>query len=347
MKKYLILSAIAITFLVTSARSQEVKTPYLTKSFSSANISIVISQTAGGNISVTAVTGSESRVEVYVSQNGKWKNKLSDDEIKSKIAEGYDLVVSVNNGTLIASAKPKHSITNWKNSLSFSFKIYAPQKVSTQLKTSGGNIGLTGLYGDQEFKTSGGNLSLNSLSGNIKGKTSGGNISINNCKNDLTVSTSGGNIFAENSEGHIIVSTSGGSVQLNGLKGNIEASTSGGNVKGENIEGTLSARTSGGNVSLQKLSCSVKASTSGGNIDVTVLHPGKYISLNNSAGQVRLVVPKNIGMDLRLNASKISTQNLINFSGENSTNEINGTVNGGGIPVTIDAGSGRIVLEFE
>ena len=342
MKKcFILLLAVAI---YCSANAQ--KTPYLTKSFSSANISSVVSKTSGGNISVTAVEPSASKVEVFVSKNGNWR-KLSDDELKSKVEENYDLDVSVNNGTLTAIAKPKHNITNWKNSLSFSFKIYVPQKVSTQLKTSGGNIDLAGLSGDQDFKTSGGNLSLASLSGNIKGKTSGGNIYLKNCKDELELSTSGGNILAEKSEGKIHLSTSGGSVELDDLKGNINASTSGGNVEAENIEGALSAHTSGGNVSLEKLSCSVTASTSGGNIDASILRPGKYVTLHNSSGRVRLSLPKNTGMDLKLNASNISTQNLQNFNGTNNRDEINGTVNGGGIPVTVDAGSGRINVVFD
>lgn len=67
----------------------------------------------------------------------------------------------------------------------------------------------------------------------------------------------------------------------------------------------------------------------------------------NPFGQVRLVIPKNIGMDLKLNASKISTQNLENFSGTNKTEEISGTVNGGGIPVTVDDDGGKIEVVFE
>jgi DUF4097 and DUF4098 domain-containing protein YvlB len=347
MKKYLILSVIAFISLAIKAQNQSGKTPYLTKSFSSETINSIASQTSGGNISVTAVNPSESHVEIFVNQNGNWRSKLSDDEIKAKIAEDYDLNVSVNNGELTVNAKPKHNITNWKKSLSFTFKICVPLKVSTQLKTSGGNIYLTGISGDQEFKTSGGNLNLNSINGNITGETSGGNISLKDCKGELDLSTSGGNILAENSDGHIHVSTSGGSIKLNDLKGNINASTSGGNVEAETIEGELLAYTSGGNVSLQKMSCSIKASTSGGNIDVSVIHPGNDISLNNSAGQIRLTLPKNIGLDLKLKARKISTQNLENFSGKNSKEEINGTVNGGGIPVTVDAGSGKIDIMFD
>lgn len=347
MKKCIILLTITATSFALHAQNKSDKEPYLTKSFATENINSVVSETSGGNLSVTAVNPSEVRVEVFVRQNGNKGNTLSPDELKERIAEDYDLTVSVNNGALTASAKSKHNITNWKKSLSFSFKIYVPEKVTTELKTSGGNIELTGISGNQEFKTSGGNLSLNSLSGNINGKTSGGNITLKNCKNDLDLSTSGGNIEAENSEGHIHVATSGGNVKLNNLNGEIKATTSGGNIDGDMIEGELSASTSGGNVSLQKLGCSVKASTSGGNIDVSVVHPGKYITLNNSGGKVRLTLPKNTGMDLNLNASKINAQNVGNFNGTKTKTEMDGAVNGGGLPVTIDAGGGKIDLILE
>ncbi|MDP4284478.1 MAG: hypothetical protein Q8891_08650 [Bacteroidota bacterium] len=346
MKKYLILLLFTATFMIVNAQNKFEKKPYLTQSFSGATINSVVSKTSGGNISVTAVSPSESKVEVFVTQNGNSLNSLSDDEIKTKIVEDYDLDISVNNGNLTVTAKPKHEITNWKHALRFSFKIFVDQKVSTKLETSGGNIALKGISGNQDFKTSGGNLSLEELSGTIKGKTSGGNIYVRNCKDGLDLSTSGGNILAKNAKGHIHISTSGGSIKLSNLKGNINASTNGGNIEGEVIDGELSASTSGGNVSLQKLSCNLKASTSGGNIDVSIQNPGKYVTIHNSAGKVSLTIPKNTSMDLKLNAMKISTQNLENFNGKTSKEEINGTVNGGGIPVVIDAGGGKIDVVF-
>lgn len=327
--------------------AQNKSAPFLTKSFSSETINEVVAETTGGNISVSGVNASESRVEIFVSGNGNRKNRLSDDEIKAKVAADYDLEISVNNGKLTATAKSKHRITNWRDALNFSFKIYAPSNVSTNLETSGGNIALTGISGDQAFTTSGGNLNLDNLGGKVKGKTSGGNIYINNCKDELDITTSGGNIMAENSFGHIQVTTSGGSIKLGDLKGKIEAETSGGNIEGDEISGELAAHTSGGNVSLQKLSCSVKASTSGGNIDVSVKTPGNYISIDNSAGRVNLRLPGNTGMDLKFGAMKISTENLQNFSGTNSENEIKGSVNGGGIPITVDAGAGNLHVVFD
>lgn len=346
MKKFFFFLLLANICVTISAQNKSDKEPYLTKSLSGETIKNVTAETSGGNITVSAVNPSETRVEVFVSQNGNNQNALSNDELKSRINEDYDFNISVNNNELKVTAKSKHSL-NWRRSLSFSFRIYVSANVSTNLRTSGGSIVLTRLSGNQDFKTSGGNLNLNSLSGKVKGSTSGGNIYLKNCIDDLDLSTSGGNIHAENSSGNITVSTSGGSIKLNKLKGNIEAKTSGGNVEGETIEGDLSAHTSGGNISLHELSCSLKTSTSGGNIDVEIKNPGKYISINNSAGKVNLSLPKKTGMNLKLNAMKISTANLANFSGSNSTKEMNGTVNGGGIPVTVDAGSGKINVVFE
>ncbi len=345
MKQYAMLLVIAATSIAVNAQTKS--EPYQSQSFPSETIQSVVSETSGGNITVSAANTGESRVEVFVSGNGDWKNKVSNDEIKSRIANDYNLDISVNNAKLTVSAKPKHNISDWKHGLTFSFKIYVPFNVSTKLQTSGGNIVLTGLSGDQDFTTSGGNLELNAIGGKVKGRTSGGNIFLKDCKDELNLATSGGNIQAENSSGHIHLSTSGGSIDLSGLKGNIEASTSGGNIQANDIDGELTAQTSGGNVSLQKLSGSIKASTSGGNISVSVIKAGNYISINNSSGGVTLNLPKSAGMDLKFNAMRISTENLENFSGSNSKNEIKGSINGGGIPVTVDAGSGHIHVVFD
>lgn len=340
MKKLLTLLLVAFASTAVLAQNQ----PYITKTFSGKNINHIVSETSGGNITVEASTS--PRVEVYVNKNGKNKN-LSDEEIKARIEKDYNLKVDVENGTLTATAKPKHSFTNWNNALSISFHIYSPANVSSKLTSSGGNIQLSALSGDQDFATSGGNLQLSNLSGDIKGRTSGGNITVENCKDQINLATSGGNISGRSSSGEIKLSTSGGSILLNDLNGTINASTSGGNIHGDNIEGELAASTSGGNVSLDKLSCSVKASTSGGNVDVSIQSPGKYVTIKNSAGRVHLTIPKNTGMDLNLSAMRISTQNLQNFSGSNNKEEIKGKVNGGGIPVTVESSGGNLDVVFD
>ncbi|MGH2563124.1 MAG: DUF4097 family beta strand repeat-containing protein [Ginsengibacter sp.] len=346
MKKYLFLLMLVNICVAVNAQNKWEKEPYLTKSFSGEAINQVMAETNGGNITVTGVDPSEPKVEVFVNQNNDRKNLLTDDELKSKINEEYDLDVSVNNNKLTVTAKPKHRITDWKRALNFSFKIYAPKNASADLKTSGGNISLSNLSGDKDFTTSGGNLNLDGLEGKTKGSTSGGNINLSNSKDDIDVTTSGGNINAEKSSGNIKIITSGGSINMDNLDGKIKAETSGGNVRGEMIGGDLDASTSGGNVSLHNLTCALKAGTSGGNVNVSMKTLGSYLSLYNSSGKISLEIPKGVGIDLKLSAKKISTPNIANFSGTGSNEEMKGTVNGGGVPVTVDAGGGRIDLTF-
>ena len=68
--------------------------------------------------------------------------------------------------------------------------------------------------------------------------------------------------------------------------------------------------------------------------------------INNSAGNVTLEIPKNTGMNLKFTGMKISIPKLENFSGTGSNEELKGTINGGGIPVTVDAGSGKRNVVF-
>jgi hypothetical protein len=347
MKNHILL-LITITFLsIAKAQHSRDNELLLTKSLSNESIQKVYARTSGGSIAVSGVGNSESRLEVYVLPNGKRdKETTSKEEIQKRLKEDYDLIISVTDNQLSVTAKPKSKITNWKQHLNISFKIFINPAVSTDLHTSGGSISLSKLSGDQVFSTSGGSLNLNELDGKIVGKTSGGSINLKNSKNDINLKTSGGSINADNCDGKIRLSTSGGSLNFKDLNGTIEAHTSGGSINGSNIQGELNTHTSGGSVNLRGMACSLEASTSGGSVNVSVVKFGRYLKLSNSGSGINLELPDKQGLDLDLRAEKISIDALNNFSGKKEDDEISGTLNGGGIPVTVKAGSGRIRLTF-
>lgn len=321
------------------------QTPYKTQSFGSQSVTRVESSTAGGNIVVTGGTG-ETRVEVFVQASNFKLGGLSNAEIDERIKQDYDLDVTLSGGVLTAKAKSKERNLNWKRSLSISFKIYVPSNVSSKLGTSGGNIVLSNLNGTQDFTTSGGNLDLSGLKGKLKGITSGGNIKLVNSSDDINLSTSGGNVTAEDCKGTLDLSTSGGNVEMRRLGGKVTATTSGGNVVAENITGDLGASTSGGNVRLRDLSGSVEASTSGGHMSVAIVKLGSYVKLSNSGGNIEVQLPKEKGMDLDIRADKVKVDFLNNFNGKMEDDRIDGRLNGGGVPVTIRGGSGRVSLKL-
>jgi hypothetical protein len=345
MSKLFLFLLLSLQVVFLNAQNKYEKEPFLTKQLSSESIKNVDVQTSGGSITVAGVS-SNARIEVYVSPNNM-KDDLSKEEIQKRLDEKYDLNIAVSNNKLTATAKTKEKIKDWKKALSISFRIYVPQNVSTELTTSGGSIHLTNLSGNQDFTTSGGSLHIDGLSGKVNGRTSGGSIHLENSKDDIELTTSGGSIHAKNNSGNLNLSTSGGSLELKDLKGTIKATTSGGSVLGKDIQGELTATTSGGNILLSGLSCSLETATSGGNIDVSFKELGKYVKISNSAGNIALQLPKGKGFDLKLEASRIKTDRLENFSGKMEEDEVNGKLNGGGVPVTVRAGSGSISLALK
>jgi hypothetical protein len=346
MKPYLLLLFIACQSCVAVAQDNWNKTPYQTKSLANDAIKDVYVKTSGGSISVSGAAGEAPRIEVYV--HGSNNQELSKEEIAKRIAEDYELDVSVSNHEVHAMAKRKHEDgfnLNWRRQLSISFKIFVPKQVNTHLGTSGGSIHLDNLSGDENFSTSGGSSHVDALTGVIKGETSGGSIEVANSGNEINLQTSGGSIRATNCHGKIKLETSGGSLHLQDLKGSINANTSGGSISGNNIEGELITGTSGGSVNLTRLACSLNASTSGGSMNVELNQVGKYVKLDVSGGHVDLKLPGKVGMNLNFSADRINANTVSNFSGEWEKTHVKGSINGGGVPVNVEA-SGNLNVSF-
>jgi hypothetical protein len=346
MKTYLTLFIVACQSVAALAQDYDGKTPYLTKSLANDGISSVVVSTSAGGIKVSGESGQAPRVEVYIRGNNN--RDLSKEEIKKRLEEDYDMNITVEGHELKAIVKSKHNNMDWRRSISISFKIYVPQQVTTDLRTSGGGISLDNLKGNENFTTSGGGLDIDKVSGMIHGRTSGGGIDIKNSSEDIDLVTSGGGIQANHCEGNIRLSTSGGGLDLHDLKGTIKAHTSGGGIEGGNIEGELITSTSGGSIDLKHMNCSLEASTSGGSLYAQMTHVGKYLKLGASAGDIDIELPAKQGFDLNLSGQGISQRpsSAGSFNGEWEKRHVNGTVNGGGTSVEVHASSGDINVKF-
>ncbi|WP_018617877.1 DUF4097 family beta strand repeat-containing protein [Spirosoma luteum] len=326
------------------------RTPYQTKTFSG-NIKAVRAETSGGSLTIEGGTDMNAKVEMYVHGNNGNTN-LDKAEIQERLKD-YDISITQEGSTIIATAKRRsnnndRTTDRWKKSLSIGFKFYTPRNVSTDLRTSGGSISLAALTGPQKFRTSGGSLNMTDINGDINGQTSGGSIHLDRCKQAETsdridLQTSGGSIEAKSSSGTLRLHTSGGSIRLTDLKGNIDAQTSGGSVNGSDIDGDLKAGTSGGSVRLANVSGSIDASTSAGSVDVSITKLDGPVRLVTSAGNINVKMPLNKGISLNLSGNRIKIP-LNNFSGDTEKDHIKGTLNGGGVAVTLSANSGSVYV---
>lgn len=304
----LIFSLLLVSSSVASANSGSIDQddPYRIEEFNINTPGELQVRTSGGHITVEGSNSNSVRVEMYVRKDGK--NLTSSDISLDK----WDIDISQSGNSIKATAKHQgnNGWSSWNNDrLSISFVVFAPKKMSTDLKTSGGHIEAQNLEGNQMIVTSGGHLNLTNLKGTIEAKTSGGHI------------------------------------DLSDIEGNLNVRTSGGHISAKTVAGTLQARTSGGHIKLSDISGSVKAATSGGSITASLNTIDQFVDLKTSGGNVDFTIPENIGVNLQLKGSFVHGK-FNNFSGEMENNEVEGELNGGGPKVAARTSGGTVRLSF-
>ncbi len=295
-----------ILIVPVSARTSDRDDPYRIEEFTLNSPGNLEVKTSGGHITVQASESNRVRVEMYVTRNGR-ELSPSDTDLSD-----FDIKISQSGNKVAAIAQRKNN-RRWKfwnnDHIAISFVVYTPQEVSSDLKTSGGHIEVSGLNGNQEISTSGGHLNLSGIRGIMDARTSGGHIEVRDFEGEMSARTSGGHIDVEQAEGSINVRTSGGHINL------------------ENVSGT------------------VEASTSGGSITADLNEVGQFVNLRTSGGNVNISVPGNTGFDLNLKGSYVSAS-LENFSGEVERDEVEGQLNGGGPQISARTSGGTVSVSF-
>jgi len=99
---------------------------YTTKSFKDASPKKIVAGTSHGNISVSDVPASQTRVEVYI-HSGNGNQELTKQEIQKKLDEYYTLEISLSGDVLSASVKQKKDMMFNETGLSISWR-YTRQK---------------------------------------------------------------------------------------------------------------------------------------------------------------------------------------------------------------------------
>ena len=120
MKKQVLLLLIAAFGTKLYSQFDAEKTPLITQSLVNDNIKDVFAETSGGNITVVGGPASKAKLEVYVVPNNYRKNPISEEEIRSRMKEYYEIKFWAGNNKLTATAKATDRHMDWKKSLNFS-----------------------------------------------------------------------------------------------------------------------------------------------------------------------------------------------------------------------------------
>jgi DUF4097 and DUF4098 domain-containing protein YvlB len=306
MKPKLPFFSLLLLGFLLTAGAAHAQDPYLSKSFKVSTPAQLEVETSGGSIEVRGEGSSQVQVRMFVKMNGI--SWFSDEDDIAEELENYEIDIRQEGNKVIARAEREGRGWN-SNPLSISFKISVPAQTSAVLNTSGGSISLSRLEGEHNVRTSGGSLNFEGLTGFTQARTSGGSISIDNYRGVINARTSGGSITANDTEGELALHTSGGSIRLDEIRGSVDAHTSGGSIR------------------------------------AYVEELDEYLSLRTSGGSVSATVPQGLGLTLDLSGNRVNTR-LENFSGSSEKDRVEGSMNGGGIPVTMKTSGGSVNLEY-
>ncbi len=284
-----------------------------------ANLEIV---TSDGDIQV--FPGDEGVIKVFYSvHKGGNFVKITKEELEEH------LIIDIkHSGNLLDISVRNQNNYNWRDRYEVSFEIYTPVHTSCNLKSSDGDIRLSGLKANQKCKTSDGDILIKKISGSVDLHTSDGDINGYGIIGDVEMETSDGDIDVE------------------GLEGSIQIITSDGDISIMDAMGAISANTSDGDIAAQDCSGSMIASTSDGDIHCNFLKITNELSFVTSDGDINIKVPKGIGLNVKLKGETLKTT-LADFSGKTEEHHIEGKVNGGGIPIKLITSDGTVILSYQ
>ncbi len=251
-------------------------------------------ETSSGDVTVT--TWDKSEVYIKVLGNEKARDKV-------------DFSFKNDDDEVSVTAKREGSFFNWFSSgIRMKFEIKVPAEFNSNINTSGGDIMIGGISGNNKLRTS------------------------------------GGDVWVKNTDGVLKVTTSGGEINLDSNSGQMDVSTSGGNVKAREFKGDLSASTSGGDIYLKGSNSKIFAETSGGDITLDYVGINKGIDLETSGGDIKIKLPSdfNASANMHTSGGDIECDLTANRAKRISSSRFEADLNDGGAFLTVKTSGGDI-----
>jgi hypothetical protein len=277
--------------------------------FPSEKISLLEVSSGGASIVVNTTREDKIAVELFAIKGGITQDP-TDSNVKKKLEE-FEIDIKQEDRKVIVLIRniKKSGSKLGRDDISLKLKIAAPQQMSTQISTFGGTITLSGLQSDQKLESGGGSIRLFDCAGSLK------------------VSSAGGNFSMDDFEGLLDLNTGGGSVKI------------------EKFSGEMNIDSSGGSATLFDIKAKVALRSSGGGIQSNFSDVKEEISLVSSGGNISVVFPKQLPMDILLKGSNVISQHD-NFEGDSKKSQVIGKINGGGVAVKVEAGSGKVRVDY-
>ena len=181
----------------------------------------------------------------------------------------------------------------------------------------------------------------------VSANSGSGNLELQNMNGHVVGSTGSGDIRASNLGSNSKLETGSGNIQADGMAGDAKLETGSGDIKvHQSSPGNMRAHTGSGNIDISSLTGGLNAGTGSGNVTVDG-SPTSNWKLETGSGNVRLNLAqgKRFELDAEASSGNIDLSQPITMQGSMNKHHIHGTVQGGGPLVSIETGSGDIVIK--
>jgi DUF4097 and DUF4098 domain-containing protein YvlB len=278
--------------------------------------------TASGNVNVRTGSSSEVQVTGHIKVT-HWFGGNAEERVKR--IEAAPPVQQSWNDIRIGHLDDMELLHN----VSISYDLVVPAETQLRSHTGSGNQSVQGLRDRLEIESGSGDLKVSDIGNAVRADAGSGDIAIDRVKGEVRVKTGSGSIHATDVAGAFDGQTGSGHITLEQTAaGSVRASTGSGGMELRGLQGSLDAQAGSGEI------------TAEGN-------PTGEWSAHSGSGDIRLKLASGAAFDLDAHTSSgsISVSQPVTAQGSLGRKQLRGKVNGGGVPVEVETGSGNIEIQ--
>ncbi|HTA23214.1 MAG TPA: DUF4097 family beta strand repeat-containing protein [Terriglobales bacterium] len=277
-----------------------------------------------GSGSVHVRTGGSGQVEI--SAHIKVTNWLGGDgERKVQEIEKNPPIQQSGNDIRIGHSDDSELFHN----VSISYELVVPAETQLRSHTGSGSQTIEGLQREVEIETGSGGLKISDMGNTVRAETGSGDVEIRGVKGNVRVKTGSGSIRADDIGGGFDGQTGSGHIVLE-----------------QTAPGAVRAETGSGGMELRGVKGSLEATAGSGTITAEGDPAGAWM-VHSGSGGIHLKLGSGAAFDLDAHTSSgsISVSQPVTVQGTMGKRELRGKVNGGGVQVEVETGSGNIEIQ--
>ena len=217
------------------------------------------------------------------------------------------------------------------------------------IETGSGSVSVTDV-GDVDLETGSGHVAVRTVNGSAEIETGSGSIEVEQVAGAASVETGSGRVVARYIGQGLQVSTGSGSLAVSDVTGQVDLETGSGSTQVERVTGPgLTLDSGGGSARLAAIDVAqlnIEASSGGVDVELLRIYPGGTYEIETGSGGVVIKLPADASLDLELetDSGKIVYTGLPLRVHHQEAGELEGTMGAGGATLSVEAGSGGIVI---